>query len=470
MANVEATTPATAVSPAVTASVPTAAAQSAQTAAPAQQSTAQQAVDQAYAQPSAAQTTAVEQSAAQQIINTTPGSTASQTEAVQVNTPSGTSTGQAYATAKAVPQAVEAPAPQAQPDLQANRTTAAKPATATPATTPKAKTATTTTTKKATTTTTKKAVVAPVVKKVATTEEISKEVIDNNPYWDALGNMKFDYDPEKDTEYQHSAKVLENQIMQMMVGRGALYSSLGQAALSTKLIELQIGMRKEKYAEFQNERNFTLSMAQTVFSRQDAAWQKDMQNKEFARQVANDAWNQKFQTMQFKASREDAAFEKSMARANLALSRASAARAAASQQMEIDSANSAKQLSTMVATYQVDKTTYNDALAELSRNKSINLNLARKLGIPDVKLQDLSYVTRFMGQKLKDLESTKSNIVSIATKYKQSSYIQASYYDFITPEEPAKEAAPVQYTHTKKVIDPITGNSRTVTWKDTTPE
>ena len=41
-----------------------------------------------------------------------------------------------------------------------------------------------------------------------------------NPYMEQLRNMKFDYDPFKDEDYLQQAREAENQIADMMVGRG----------------------------------------------------------------------------------------------------------------------------------------------------------------------------------------------------------------------------------------------------------
>ena len=138
-----------------------------------------------------------------------------------------------------------------------------------------------------------------------------------NPYFDQLMSMKFDYDPAKDPEYINGSKVLENQVAQMMVGRGGLYSSVNQAALSSKLIEFQIALRKQKYEQYIQDRSFMLQMANTVWDRQDAAF------------------NQYMTVAKYNADREDAMFSRQMQQEQLNLQRASAALAQARYQAEI---------------------------------------------------------------------------------------------------------------------------------------
>ncbi len=126
-----------------------------------------------------------------------------------------------------------------------------------------------------------------------------------NPYIEEVQNMKFEYDPSQDQDYQMTAASYENQIAQMMVGRGGLYSSVARSALQNSLINLQMEFRKQKYSEFLADRNFKLQMAQFVSAENARAFSQAMQMKEFD-----------LSERQFAFAREKEAFDQKMAIAN----------------------------------------------------------------------------------------------------------------------------------------------------------
>jgi len=128
-----------------------------------------------------------------------------------------------------------------------------------------------------------------------------------------IANSVFSWDPSKDQEYLNDAAIIENQVTQMMVGRGGLYSSVHQATLTTQLISLQVEMRKQKYDEYVADRNFKMNIIQTQ-------WGMFMDQANLQLNYEKMKFDQAMQQAQlqlsyakFKADREDAAWSKYMA-------------------------------------------------------------------------------------------------------------------------------------------------------------
>ena len=89
-----------------------------------------------------------------------------------------------------------------------------------------------------------------------------QELANPNEYMQQALGMEFSYDPSQDAEYLRAAQHLENQIHQMMVGRGMAFSSVAQATLQSSMIDLQIAFRGQKHNEFIDQRNFMMQAAQ----------------------------------------------------------------------------------------------------------------------------------------------------------------------------------------------------------------
>ena len=138
-----------------------------------------------------------------------------------------------------------------------------------------------------------------------------------NPYLEALTQMKFEYSPAADPDYLQSAANLENTVTQMMQGRGGVYSSVAQSALQSRLIYLQNDMRKAKYAEFLEERNFNMSMAKYMSDLQAQEWQQNMQEKQFALNVQKEAFDQQMAIANYNLARSAQAFSQKMRQAEL---------------------------------------------------------------------------------------------------------------------------------------------------------
>lgn len=126
-----------------------------------------------------------------------------------------------------------------------------------------------------------------------------------NPYFDKLSSMQFSYNEQEDPEYQNSVAAVENAVTQSMVARGGMYSSVYQSALSSKLIDLGIQFRKQRYQEYVDERNFVLTMAKTTFD-----MQMSMANYDLDIQKMN--FDQNMTIAKFKLDQENSAFSRAM--------------------------------------------------------------------------------------------------------------------------------------------------------------
>lgn len=116
-------------------------------------------------------------------------------------------------------------------------------------------------------------------------------------YSDQASNMKFEWNPATDPDYLQQASQLEQQVTNMMVGRGGLYSSVFNSALQSRMIELQVGMREQRYNEFLQERAFVMQQAEFYANRSDADFSRKMQELNYKL----DYENQKFQQEMTKA-------------------------------------------------------------------------------------------------------------------------------------------------------------------------
>ena len=117
----------------------------------------------------------------------------------------------------------------------------------------------------------------------------------SNIYLEQLNNMAFEYDPASDKDYLRAVAQTENAIIQSMVGRGGLYSSVAQSAVSVKLADLAIDYENMAYDKYVDERNFMFERAQ------------------FEQQRLAEAWSQNFQVAQFDATLQQRKFENEMA-------------------------------------------------------------------------------------------------------------------------------------------------------------
>lgn len=148
--------------------------------------------------------------------------------------------------------------------------------------------------------------------------------MEENPYKTQLETMKFEYNPQTDTQYLQDAAGLENQVSQMMVGRGGLYSSVAQSALQSRLVALQNDFRTQKYAQFVQDRNFLFDQSKQWFSEQATKWNQKQTEKEFAFAQAKEAFDQQMAIAQYNMQVQAQQFAQAQARAAASQRRADA--------------------------------------------------------------------------------------------------------------------------------------------------
>lgn len=140
------------------------------------------------------------------------------------------------------------------------------------------------------------------------------------PFADQAAQMKFSWNSATDPDYLQEASNLENQVAQMMVGRGGLYSSVYQSALQSRLTQLQATMRQEKYQEFLQERTWLMQQAEFYADREDADFSKNMQMLNYQMDLDNQKFNQ--QMARAELALAQAKFNFSKQQANLATQQA----------------------------------------------------------------------------------------------------------------------------------------------------
>jgi 6-pyruvoyl-tetrahydropterin synthase len=213
-----------------------------------------------------------------------------------------------------------------------------------------------------------------------------------NTYLDTLNTMKFEYDPQSDPEYLRNAAALENQVAQMMVGRGGLYSSVASSALQSRMINLQAEYMNSKRAEFNEQRNFALNMAkfeadrmnqyfnqlmsvkQQSQSEQNQEFNQNMKMSEFEAQQALDQWNKDYKTAQFNADIYYKNQDLAMERERLEIQRANAIADAQIANEKANLATRAKNLTSMIALYTEERKKLDEAEARANETPPMLMN------------------------------------------------------------------------------------------------
>jgi len=182
-----------------------------------------------------------------------------------------------------------------------------------------------------------------------------------NQYMDKLNTMQFEYNAATDPDYILASKNMEQQVTDMMVGRGMLYSSVAQSALQSGLTALMAQYRQQAYDMFVQDRDFTLKMAQQLYDRQDTefnkalslysaqtdrentAWNQNMQMSEFEFNKQKEAYNQAMDIAKFEFTQKQSEFEQQLATAKFQADRQDTANQLAlqKQQLAISQANAA---------------------------------------------------------------------------------------------------------------------------------
>lgn len=280
----------------------------------------------------------------------------------------------------------------------------------------------------------------------------------DNPYWEQLASMKFEYDPMKDPEYINGSAILENQISQMMVGRGGLYSSVQQAALSTKLIEFQVALRKQAFEQYTADRNFMMNMAKTVWERQAQIFSQTMQMKNYDLNVAQMQFDQKMSLAKFNADREDAMFSRQMQQASLNLQRENQRLAQAKMMADAQNEAMASQLNSDIANVSIQQSTY-ERLLDKWKNQEANTtaDIVAFFGLPSYTVR-YSQAGNYIAKKQSAIETQTKYVMQNAADLGQLDIIQAMLSQYVNE--------PVTYDVSKTVGD----SGTSTTYKYTTTE
>jgi len=207
----------------------------------------------------------------------------------------------------------------------------------------------------------------------------------DNVYLTKLSEMEFNYNPYEDQDYMKQAAGLENQVAQIMIGRGGLYSSVASNALQSGLMSLQVDMRAQKYNEFRDERNFTMDLARMEMQQRNDYFNQLMTIKQDQDRQRSDAFNRfvtitememkqqqqaydnAFREMEFKQRQIDNQNRMAMEREALDLRRAQQLYdiSLAEQQFEMD--NAIRGLESSVALWSGAASDYNRVVSEWSK-------------------------------------------------------------------------------------------------------
>jgi len=279
-----------------------------------------------------------------------------------------------------------------------------------------------------------------------------------NPYLAQLSAMKFDYNPVDDPDYVETAGALENQVAQMMVGRGGLWSSVAQSATQARLITLQNDMRAQKYTEFQGERNFVMTMAKYISDLQAQAFSQDMQTKSYNLSVQQAQFNQQMATAEYNLKVQAQQFSQSMQMANYRLSAANAAYnkqiASAAQKQSAQQAA----IRTQATRYQLEIGKYDELKAQWAKTGKANAQVAAFFRVEE----GLSYSksSPYLVAKNTAYQVTKDNITSQMLNYNMDEEALTAMYEFYTPTEYEK-----LYGTTAPVEPQKTGTTSTTTYQ-----
>jgi len=169
---------------------------------------------------------------------------------------------------------------------------------------------------------------------------------DQNQSLAQLNALTFEYDPSTDKDLAMQMANVENAIIQSMIGRGGMYSSVAQSAVSAKMMDLSVEYEKIAYDKYVDNRNWLMNMAQFEQDRLNTAWTQNFQTAQFNAQLEQNRFENEMATAQFQFQIEKEEFNRKMqiaaanrAAASLALQKQQAALKAQQQQQQAAIAN-----------------------------------------------------------------------------------------------------------------------------------
>jgi hypothetical protein len=133
----------------------------------------------------------------------------------------------------------------------------------------------------------------------------------NEPY-EKLKELKFVYDPATDAGYHQAMASAENAIIQAMIGRGGMYSSVAQSAVAAKLMDLTIDYEKMAYDKYIAERDYLMDLASFEEDRINTAWDQNFSEKQFGADERQRAFENEMAIKQHEFEVEQEAFDQKM--------------------------------------------------------------------------------------------------------------------------------------------------------------
>jgi len=153
-----------------------------------------------------------------------------------------------------------------------------------------------------TTTTPPKTTVPPHVE-----DRIDKVVSTNIPGTAGSNGSSFNYDSSQDPAYKQAALNLENQIVQSMVGRGGLYSSVTQQEVQNGLQNLEVQFREQRHSEWMAERDQVLQEAQFALQKSESEYSRWRDRQASASQATKDGLHNEYANLALERVRLDEA-------------------------------------------------------------------------------------------------------------------------------------------------------------------
>lgn len=134
-------------------------------------------------------------------------------------------------------------------------------------------------------------------------------------YFDKANNTTFSYDPSTDNEYKLASAQVEQQVTDMMIGRGGLYSSVAQSALTSKLMELQVSYQKQAYDKFLADRDYNMKIASFMADRSDTEFEQNLSLSKFKADLEQQKFQNSVTSANLRISQANAAYNKQVAQA-----------------------------------------------------------------------------------------------------------------------------------------------------------
>lgn len=203
-------------------------------------------------------------------------------------------------------------------------------------------------------------------------------VKEQNTYFDDVINSKFDYNPATDTGYLQACAQAENAIIQSIIGRGGLYSSVAQSAVAVKLADLSIEYEKMAYDKYVDERTFKMTLATFEQDRIDTAWSQNFEMTKFEADQEQNKFNNQMSLAEFQFAQEKEAFNQKMTLAAEARANASAYASKQSASAKATQASQQNKLATLL---------YNNKL-KMSKLTEMTTRWAQAGGEADAQVAD----------------------------------------------------------------------------------